>query len=99
MGVNDRSYSGKRDFIRMRVETTVILHHRGQEIPAHCFDLSSTGMHLEAVSTLSIGELVKVHIPSDHTALKGLDVEAEVIRATDMGDGRQSIGLTVVKMS
>lgn len=98
MGVNDRSYSEKRDYIRMRVETTVILHHQGQEIPAHCFDLSSTGMHLEAVSAVSVGERVKVHIPSDHHSLKGLDVEAEVIRAIDMGDGRQSIGLTVVTM-
>ena len=99
MGVNDRSYSEKRDFIRMRVETTVILHHRGQEIPAHCFDLSSTGMHLEAVSAQSIGERVDVRVPCDPTASQGQDVEAEVIRATDMGDGRQSIGLTVVKMS
>ncbi len=99
MGMNDRSYSEKRDYIRMRVETSVILHHGGKEIPAHCFDLSSTGMHLEAVSAVTVGEIVRVHIPSDHAALKGLDVEAEVIRATDMGDDRQSIGLTVVKMS
>jgi hypothetical protein len=99
MGVNDRSYSEKRDYIRMRVETTVILYHGGQEIPAHCFDLSSTGMLLEATSAVTLGEIVKVHIPSDHAALKGLDVKAEIIRAIDIGDGRQSIGLTVLEMS
>lgn len=99
MGVNDRSYSEKRDFIRMRVEATVILHHQGKEIPAHCLDLSSTGMQLEAASSVALGEKVRVHIPSDHAELKGLDVEAEVVRVIAMDDGRQSLGLTVLSMT
>ncbi len=94
----DRSYSEKRDFIRMRVETSVIVHYAGQEIAARCLDLSSTGMQLEANSTLTEGSKVRVHIPSDHPELKGLDVEAEIVRAITFEDGHQELGLTVIAM-
>ena len=46
----DRAYSEKRDYIRMRMEAKMTLHHAGQEIPALCLDLSSTGMQVEATS-------------------------------------------------
>jgi c-di-GMP-binding flagellar brake protein YcgR len=99
MSQNDRAYSEKRDFIRMRVEAPVTLHHNGEAIPALCLDLSSTGMQLEARSALSMGEKVKVHIASDHNELKGLDAEAEVVRIGALEDGRQSIGLAIISMT
>lgn len=99
MSQSDRDYSEKRDYIRMRLETPVTLHHAGREIPALCLDLSSTGMQLEAESTLSAGDKVRVHIPSEHDALKGLEAEAEVVRITDLDGGRQTIGLTIISMS
>ncbi|WP_107330777.1 PilZ domain-containing protein [Metapseudomonas otitidis] len=100
MSQNDhRSYSEKRDFIRMQVEAQVVLHHGGREYPALCRDLSSTGMQLEADARLSIGDKVRVHIPSDHAELKGLDAEAEVVRISAGDDGRMSIGLAITSMS
>ena len=48
MSQTSRDYSEKRDYIRMRLDAPVILHHAGREIPAMCLDLSSTGMQLEA---------------------------------------------------
>ena len=98
MSQNDRAYSEKRDYIRMRVETSVIVHYAGEEIQAHCLDLSSTGMQLEANSNLAEGNKVRVHIPSDHPELKGLDVEAQVVRAITLEDGRQELGLNVLSM-
>lgn len=99
MSQNDRAYSEKRDYIRMRLETAVILHHAGQEIPALCLDLSSTGMQIEAEVALSTGDKVKVHIPSEHSELAGLDAHAEVVRVNDLADGRQSLGLAIISMS
>ncbi|MGQ7958074.1 PilZ domain-containing protein [Pseudomonas sp. SP16.1] len=99
MSQSDRAYSEKRDYIRMRLDAPVILHHAGREIPAMCLDLSSTGMQLEAEATLRTGDKVTVHIPSEHSELAGLDAQAEVVRVSDLGDGRQSLGLAILSMS
>lgn len=99
MSQSDRAYSEKRDYIRMRLEAPVTLHHGGREFPALCLDLSSTGMQLEAEVALSMGDRVKVHIRSEHSELAGLDAQAEVVRIADLGDGRQSLGLAILSMS
>lgn len=99
MSQNDRDYSEKRDYIRMRLEAPVTLHHDGKDIPALCLDLSSTGMQLEAESAVSIGDKVRIHIASDHNALRGLDAQAEVVRVSAMDDGRQALGLAIISMS
>ena len=99
MSQNDRAYSAKRDFIRMQLETPVPLHHAGQEIQALCLDLSSTGMQVEANCQVAMGDQVKVHIPSEHSELKGLDAHAEVVRVTPLEDGRTAIGLAILSMS
>ena len=99
MNKNDRDYSEKRDYIRMRLEAPVTLHHAGRETSAFCLDLSSTGMQLEADSAVSLGDHVRVHIASEHNAFKGLEAEAEVVRLTDLGNGRQSLGLAILSMN
>ncbi|HEX5842623.1 MAG TPA: PilZ domain-containing protein [Pseudomonas sp.] len=99
MSQNDHAYSEKRDYIRMRLEAPVTLHYAGQEVPALCLDLSSTGMQLEAQSALRMGDMVKVHIASDHNELRGLDAQAEVVRVSTMDDGRQALGLAIISMT
>lgn len=99
MSQSDHAYSEKRDFIRMRLDTAVTLHHADQATPALCLDLSSSGMQLEAEVTLNIGDKVRVHIPSEHSELAGLDAQAEVVRVSDLGGGRQSLGLNILSMS
>lgn len=95
---NDRFYSEKRDFIRMQVETHASLVVNGQTIDALCLDLSSAGMQLVADTRLQVGDQVRVHIPSSHNALKGLNAEAEVVRADTAEDGRQTLGLAILSM-
>ena len=46
-----------------------------------------------------MGDRVKVLIPSEHAELKGLEAEAEVVRISQMDDGRSSIGLAILSMS
>lgn len=99
MSQSDRAYSEKRDYIRMRLEAPVTLHHAGREIPALCLDLSSTGMQLEAECALNLGDKVRVHIASDHNQLQGLDADAEVVRVSDLDNGRQALGLAIIAMS
>ena len=99
MSQNDRDYSEKRDYIRMRLEAPVTLHHDGKEIPALCLDLSSTGMQLEAESTVKMGDKVRVHIASEHNELRGLDAHAEVMRIAVLENGKQALGLAIISMS
>lgn len=95
----DRAYSEKRDYIRMRMEAKVTLHHADLQTPAVCLDLSSTGMQVEASSQLKLGDKVRVNIASDHEKLSGLNAETEVVRVIQLDDGRQSLGLTILSMS
>ncbi|MBS7661093.1 PilZ domain-containing protein [Pseudomonas lalucatii] len=99
MSQSDRDYSEKRDYIRMRLEAPVTLHGPDGEIPALCLDLSSTGMQLEAASALKMGDQVRVHIASEHNALKGLDAQAEVVRVSELDNGRQALGLAIISMN
>ncbi|WP_372876150.1 PilZ domain-containing protein [Pseudomonas sp.] len=99
MSQSNHDYSEKRDYIRMRLEAPVTLQHAGKEIPALCLDLSSTGMQLEVESALKMGDKIKVHIASDHNQLKGLIAEAEVVRVSDLDNGRQTLGLAILSMS
>jgi hypothetical protein len=42
---------------------------------------------------------VKVHIASDHEKISDLIALTEVVRVIDLGDGKQSLGLTVLSMN
>lgn len=99
MSQQDRDYSEKRDFIRMRVETTVTLEHGDTKLSGVCIDLSSTGMQILARTNLSMGDKLRVLIPSEHSELKGLDAQTEVVRISQLDDGRQSLGLAILSMS
>ena len=99
MSLNDRNYEEKRDYIRMRVDADISLLHAGQVIPAVCIDLSSSGMQVQAPRTFSVGDKLSVRIDSDHTALRGLEAETEVVWVTDEPEGGQKLGLTIVSMS
>lgn len=99
MSLDDRNYSDKRDFIRMQVQTQVILEYAGQQYPTLCLDLSSSGIQLEGDVNLAVGDRVRVLIPSEHSALKGLEAEAEVVRVCELPSGGQTLGLVILEMS
>ncbi|MCQ4258983.1 PilZ domain-containing protein [Stutzerimonas stutzeri] len=95
----ERNYSEKRDFIRMQMNTQITLSQGGQTIQGVCQDLSGTGMQVLAKSAFSLGEKIRVQIPSEHAELDGLDALTEVVRVDSHEDGRQSLGLTILSMS
>lgn len=99
MSQNDRNYSEKRDFIRMRVDADITLLYAGQIIPAMCVDLSSSGMQVQAPRSFKVGDKLSVRIDSEHSALKGLEAETEVVWLADLEDGGQKLGLTIISMN
>lgn len=98
MSQTRRDYSEKRDFIRMRVDAEVSLIHEGDEVPAVCIDLSSSGMQLQAPRLFKVGDRLSVRIESEHTALKGLEADTEVVWVKEQHAGAQKLGLTILKM-
>ncbi|MGE8069370.1 PilZ domain-containing protein [Pseudomonas sp. NPDC089569] len=98
MSQTGRDYSEKRDFIRMRVDADVSLIHEGDEVPAVCIDLSSSGMQLQAPRLFGKGDRLSVRIESEHAALKGLEADTEVVWVREQHDGSQKLGLTILKM-
>ncbi|MDF2394808.1 PilZ domain-containing protein [Pseudomonas protegens] len=98
MNQNQRDYSEKRDYIRMRVDAEVTLIHQGQVIEAVCIDLSSSGMQVQAPRSFQVGDRLSVRIDSDHAALKGLEAETEVVWINGLEGGGQKLGLTILKM-
>lgn len=56
-------------------------------------------MQILARTNLSMGDKLRVLIPSEHSELKGLDAQTEVVRISQLDDGRQSLGLAILSMS
>jgi hypothetical protein len=98
MSQTRRDYSEKRDYIRMRVDADVSLIHEGDEVPAICIDLSSSGMQLQAPRSFKVGDRLSVRIESDHAALKGLEADTKVVWVKEQDAGSQKLGLTILKM-
>ena len=98
MSQTRRDYSEKRDFIRMRVDADVSLIHQGDQVPAICIDLSSSGMQVQAPRLFKVGDRLQVRLDSDHTALKGLEADTEVVWVREQDDGKQKLGLTILRM-
>jgi hypothetical protein len=82
----------------MRVDADVSLIHQGDEVAAVCIDLSSSGMQLQAPHLFVVGDRMSVCIESEHTALKGLEADTEVVWVKEQADGTQKLGLTILKM-
>ncbi|MDB6051696.1 MAG: hypothetical protein JWR17_4442 [Pseudomonas sp.] len=99
MSQNDRDYAEKRDYIRMRVDADITLLYAGQIIPAVCVDLSGSGMQVQASRAFKVGDKLSVRIDSEHSALKGLEAETEVVWLADLEEGGQKIGLTIISMN
>jgi hypothetical protein len=56
-------------------------------------------MQVETDVRLEVGDRVRVLIPSEHIALKGLVAEAEVVRVGERPAGGLTLGLAILDMS
>ncbi len=77
-----RQYDEKRDFIRMKVDTVVTFTRIDSKDrhEARCRDLSGAGMLLETDKKLSLGDRLRVMIPSERSGFSALEAIVEVVR-------------------
>ncbi len=89
----ERAYTEKRTFIRMRVDTPVLLtlaDGSNTEIEAICKDLSGTGMLVEVDHQIALGTKLHVNIKS---AKAPFSANAEVARIKTSPSGNYIHGL------
>ncbi len=89
-----RDYSEKRDFIRMKVDTEIILsiEEPAQKIKGICRDLSGTGMLIEVNTAIAEGTSLNTSLPSSNAAFPSFETAVKVIRCTPMDNGHFMIG-------
>jgi hypothetical protein len=98
MSVEDRSFSEKRNFIRMKINTPVIIHYEDKSFSATCKNLSGAGMLLETEAALNPGD--ELHVSIEQKAEKSLPFSAivEVTRVKPEQPGVKVVGLVIKEL-
>jgi c-di-GMP-binding flagellar brake protein YcgR len=98
MSTHDRDYSEKRDFIRMKVNTTAEILIETDDEPTYkaiCNDLSGGGMSITIDKELSLESEIIVTVTSDHSHGPMLKARCSVARVQAQEDGDYSVGLEI----
>ena len=100
MGLIDRSYSEKRDFMRMQIDTpvAVCLRSENRDLSGTCLNLSATGMRITVEESLPIGAELEVAIKSPQDGSIMLRARTEVIRVDSGPENNCTLGLKIVEM-
>jgi hypothetical protein len=100
MGINDKPYSEKRDFIRMKIGAPLNAKLAAEDnvIEGLCLDLSGGGLQVETKQGLSIGTEVEVEVSSDHGHNPTLKAQAKVARSSTNETGDYVLGLEIIKI-
>lgn len=98
--LNSRTYDEKRDFIRMKVDTEVILtlDDSQTELKGYCRDLSGTGMLIEVEEAISEGTQCSTTLPSGNDAFPSLDATIKVLRCKRLEESRYQLGAEIVSI-
>lgn len=100
MGINDKPYSEKRDFIRMKIGAPLNakLAAESQTIEGLCLDLSGGGLQVETKQPLAVGTEAEVEVSSDHGHNPTLKAKTRVVRATANEAGDYVLGLEIIQI-
>lgn len=100
MGTNDKPYSEKRDFIRMKIGAPLSAKLAAAEeiIEGLCLDLSGGGLQVEAKRSLDVGTELDVEVSSDHGHNPTLKAKSRVARVATNDAGNYVIGLEIIKI-
>lgn len=100
MGINDKPYSEKRDFIRMKIGAPLNAKLAADTgiIEGMCLDLSGGGLQVETKHPLAVATEVEVEISSDHGHSPTLKAKARVVRATNSESGDHLLGLEILQI-
>jgi hypothetical protein len=100
MGINDKPYSEKRDFIRMKIGAPLSakLAASSEIIEGLCLDLSGGGLQVETKKSLDVGTEAEVEVSSDHGHSPTLKAKTRVARVTTNDTGDYVIGLEILQI-
>ena len=98
MALEERAFSEKRDFIRMKINTPVIIHYEDKSFSAICKNLSGAGMQLETEAALNPGDELRVTIEQKHENGTPFDAIVEVTRVEPDRPGLHLIGLEIKEL-
>ncbi|HSC69663.1 MAG TPA: PilZ domain-containing protein [Cellvibrio sp.] len=100
MGINDKPYSEKRDFIRMKIGAPLNarLAAATEAIEGLCLDLSGGGLQVETRQSLAVGTEAEVEVSSDHGHNPTLKARTKVVRVTTNEDGGYVLGLEIIQV-
>lgn len=100
MGNNDKAYSEKRDFIRMKIGAPLNAKLAADDnvIEGLCLDLSGGGLQVETKQSLVLGTEVEVEVSSDHGHNPTLKAQAKVARVSTNEAGDYVLGLEILKI-
>lgn len=87
MVLDNRAWSEKRNFIRMRINTPVRIQHGSTSFIARCKDLSGSGMLVESDQQLAIGSIVELFIEQEGDKHLPFHATAEVARVEPADKG------------
>ncbi len=100
MGINDKPYSEKRDFIRMKIGAPLNakLAVASETLEGLCVDLSGGGLQVETNQPLPIGTETEVEVSSDHGHSPTLKAKARVVRSLIGDSGEHVLGLEIIQI-
>lgn len=100
MGISDKPYSEKRDFIRMEISAPLNakLSLNTEVIEGLCRDLSGGGMQVETSQSLPLGTELEVEVSSDHGHNPTLRAKAKVARTGEGENGGYLLGLVIMEV-
>ncbi len=99
MSSADQSYSEKRDFIRMRINSQVDINHDGKQYQGICKDLSATGMLIDSSHAFELGSELKVSIAQKGDNRLPFNAIAEVSRIQVGEANRYIVALTIKEIT
>ena len=98
MGMLDRQYDEKRDFIRMQINTPAQIDIGEGSIDAICHDLSGGGMLLSVDKELANGQEVQVTIMSSYGHSPMLQAHCQVTRSESGPNSSYVLGLEILEV-
>ncbi len=100
MGMSDRPYSEKRDFIRMKIGAPLNarLAAASDLIEGLCLDLSGGGLQVEVPQPLAVGTEGEVEVSSGHGHNPTLKARVRVVRNTPGESGNHLLGLEIIQI-
>ena len=99
--ISNPEHSEKRDFIRMKVETSVQFTIGDNETIYHgrTRNLSGNGLLFETSQKLDIGEQLRIIIESQVGEMTALQADAQVARSTYISDQSYLVAVQITNIS